>query len=1033
MNTSDCYICFVLKPGFFILFQFLALTLFGQEDYFRINELNVEDGLSFRHITAITQDHQGYIWIGTRDGLNKFDGYDFTVYTDRATEDLPAITNNYVHDIDVDKNGHLWVGTESGLTVLDPLKNKTKQYTPAQIFGASSSIATVDAITITKYSKRIFIHSHTEKTFDKLYTTAEYRDGTFKKLSVTYKGKTFDHFANVFEGPNNVLWVRPALYGTFFLLDHDYNVVKTLRIPDSIDGVPIAHAFPDRWSVPSNQKFIQNQEFVQIPSDELILGGAVCDGDSIRFLRCNFSQERCELVANIALGAEQMPLNQYFDYSGHLWFPSENGFNVFKAGITQHAGAKEQYVPSPSTTCFFQSRDKTMWVGTNFGVIRIRRASNPFQFSLQSPTNEVGYGRSMRGISKPFNGWIYAGAVHDGLWAYNIQTKEEKQILPANAPGETKMHDILPYDLTVIDGNLWICNWFDDGMLRYNIDTKKLEHIKVDNNTAGFARCMALRSDGNIWLGTDQGLNIIDTKKGKGKLFEPTKAPPGFEKFNIVVLSASKKNTLWIGTQNRGIYYLNDKKEVVHFSKNVASLQSNTVLSMLEYGGYLWVGTSSGLVRIHTGSKKTNVYTERNGLPNAKIYAIESMDNALWLTTDKGICKFDPAQGTFVNYGIQEGIPHEEFNFSSHQKINSTTIVFGSMNGLVEVHAQREATKKTSYPIVLTKMEKFDDKTDRIRPFLIQEGETIDIYPEDKFFSLHFAMLDLFSSESINYAYKLEGYQDKWIPLGTNNSIRFSQLPPGDYMFKVRAQGSNGLWNEKQLSVNIRVHQVFYKTWWFLLINILVLGAIVFAILRYRSRQQRKIQLLRLKIASDLHDDVGGVLTQIGVQAEMIKEGIYNANEEKKQIDHIAANSREAIRAMSDVLWSIDIREEKMHDLITRMKGYALEMLSSKDISVQFTVDEIENKQLNLDFRQNVYLAFKEMINNIVKHSNATHVEITITKKNRFVLRVSDNGTPQPQTKKPGQGLKNLQLRAQRIGGELTVDTDQGYTITLTV
>ncbi|GAB5418289.1 MAG: hypothetical protein Crog4KO_16060 [Crocinitomicaceae bacterium] len=1020
------------KFGLIFLVQLLTLPIFGQDDHYKVNSLNTEDGLSYRHITAITQDHQGFIWIGTRDGLNKFDGYDFTIYTDRASKDLPAITNNYVHDVEVDKNGHLWIGTESGLTVLRPEENTTTQYSPEKIFGKSSNIATVDAITITDQTKRIFIHSHTEKTFDKLYSTVEYQNGKFKRLQINYEGKEFKYFANVFEDPSGKLWVRPALHGTFFQLDDNFNILKAVRIPDQIDGIELKLAFPDRWQLPESKKYIQNQEFVRIKDQDLVLSGALCDGDSIRMIRVNLTKGTFDLIKDVTLGAERMPQYQFYDRDGNLWLSHEDEFRIFKNGKVQKVGSKEEYFPTGSTTCFFQSNDGTIWAGTHFGVIRAKKTTTPFQFALQSEPNNEGYGRSMRGISEPHKDWIYSGVVHDGLWAYNLKTGEEKHILTSKVQGDHKIHDILPYGLTVSNGQLWICNWFDDGILKLNLETNQLSHIQAKDNTSGFARCISVKDNGNIFLGTDQGLNIVYPKQDKVERYYPKSAPEAFEIFNIVVLAKSNHGKLWIGTQNRGLFLLNSNEEVKPVSLQPGAANTNTILSLLETKDNLWVGTSNGLIQYDLSSKKNRVFTERDGLPDTKIYAIESINQVLWITTDKGICRFDPIKETFINYGLQEGLPHEEFNFSSHQKLKNKTIVFGSMNGLVLVHPINNLVKKTAYPIILTKMEKFDEDEGRIRPFNISKGETIQIYPDDKFFSLHFAMLDLFSSESINYAYKLKGYQEKWIPLGTSNNIRFSKLPPGDYVLVVKAQGSNGLWNEKQLSVSIRVHEVFYKTWWFLSLMLLCFGAIVYGIIRYRNHQQHKIQLLRLKIASDLHDDVGGVLTQIGVQAEMIKEGIYDAPEEKIQIDNIAENSREAIRAMSDVLWSIDVREEKMHDLILRMKSYALEILSTREIDVHFEIDEMENKQLDLDFRQNVYLAFKEMINNIVKHSNATKVVISMSKKDVFSLKVSDNGTlSKPSFKKSGQGLRNLKLRAERIGGSVTIDSTNGYTIIL--
>ncbi|XOV68032.1 MAG: two-component regulator propeller domain-containing protein [Fluviicola sp.] len=1011
--------------------SFLLINLLGwtQKEYFKINKLTSEDGLSFRHVTSVTQDQQGFIWIGTRDGLNKFDGYEFTVYTDRAENDLPAIMNNYVHDVKVANDGKLWIATETGLSILSTQDNRTKQYTTKDIFRNSTVSSSIDAISITKTTGRIFVHSHTEKTFDKLYTTAEFKNGTFKTLQIQVEGKTHQYFANVFEDNQKRLWVRPAMHGTFYQLDQNYKVVSSLQIPDYINGAHIGKAFPDRFPL-KGAAYKQNQEFVRVLDDELIVSGVFCDGDSIQVVHCNISKGTFQHLPDLAFGGDRMPLNQFYDDEQNLWYPEGNGFDLYAKGTIQKVSSEELDLSARTTTCFYQSNDKTVWIGTNFGLIRVRKTTIPFQLQLQTQLNDEGYGRSMRGISNEYEDWVYTGVVHDGVWAFNVKTGEEKQILSAHEKSNIKEHDLLPYAIEAQDNQLWICNWFDDGVLNYNLTTKELRHITSPRNTSGFGRCMLRGKNGRIWLGTDRGLNVIDTKNMRVSRFPYRKAPENFDNVSISVLAHSEKEQLWIGT-NDGLYSVNKNDEVSLYSRVNKVLKNKTILSICESNNILWIGTTSGLLKIYLDDGKSKLYTERDGLPNNKIYAIQNLDNILWITTDKGICRFNPMDVGCVIYSTQEGIPHNEFNFSSTRKLNEATILFGGMNGIVSINAKSVAVKPSSYSILLTRMEKFDNESNRMRSYNVDQSQTIDIYPDDKFFTLHFAMLDLFSSENISYAYQLVGYSDHWINIGAANSVRFSQLPPGEYTLLVKAQGSDGTWNQKQLSVRIRVHEVFYKTWWFLMLVFLSFIGVVFIVLNYRKRQRQKLQLLRLKIASDLHDDVGGVLAQIGVQAEMIKEGIYDEKEEKDQMEQIASNSRDAVRAMSDVLWSIDIREEKMHDLIDRMKGYALEMLTTRNIDVHFEIETLENKQLDLDFRQNVYLAFKEMINNVIKHSNASAVRVKISKKSSFVLQVSDNGTQFEEKVYKGQGMRNLNMRAERINGRLEIDRSNGFTVTL--
>ena len=234
------------------------------------------------------------------------------------------------------------------------------------------------------------------------------------------------------------------------------------------------------------------------------------------------------------------------------------------------------------------------------------------------------------------------------------------------------------------------------------------------------------------------------------------------------------------------------------------------------------------------------------------------------------------------------------------------------------------------------------------------------------------------------------------------------------------------------LSLPLQVHQVYYKTWWFLSLVVLVLMSLVYSIYRYRINQYKKLDKLRLKIASDLHDDVGSLLTRISLKTDLIGEGIYDEKETQKEIDSIKTTSRHAVKSMRDIVWSIDSRKDKAEDLTDRMKDFAAEMLNP--VGIEFQLDDSgmkNNLRFSLAFRHNCYLLYKEAIHNVAKHSNATLVKVTLSQKgSQFRLVIEDNGNvPQKDKKSDGQGLSNMKMRAEQIHGQLTLDTQNGYRI----
>ncbi len=296
---------------------------------------------------------------------------------------------------------------------------------------------------------------------------------------------------------------------------------------------------------------------------------------------------------------------------------------------------------------------------------------------------------------------------------------------------------------------------------------------------------------------------------------------------------------------------------------------------------------------------------------------------------------------------------------------------------------------------------------------------------------LRFTISDYLRPELNSYQYKLEGIDSTWTNMGGQNFLRISNMPSGEYKLRIKGKNMNGVDTENQIVLTVFVKQVFYKQWWFFIsISILVLLLIYF-IFYIRIKRLVEFQNLRIKIASDLHDEVGSLLTQISILTELLK---YK-NKNNKEIDQIASASREATRTMSDVLWTIDARNDKTGNLIDRMHDHADLLLLPLEININFNTKNIDNNiVINMQERQNLLLIFKEAINNIAKHSNATEVEVLIeNSKDIFRMIIKDNGTENKKdTSGSGQGMKNIKMRAEAIKAMLEIDKDNGHTIILT-
>jgi signal transduction histidine kinase len=281
----------------------------------------------------------------------------------------------------------------------------------------------------------------------------------------------------------------------------------------------------------------------------------------------------------------------------------------------------------------------------------------------------------------------------------------------------------------------------------------------------------------------------------------------------------------------------------------------------------------------------------------------------------------------------------------------------------------------------------------------------------------------------------MEGFDRDWVHAGMQNAATYTNLDPGDYVFRVRGSNSDGVWNEQGASIRMIIHPPFWETWWFRILMGIILAGLLFLAYRIRVGQILAVERLRTRIASDLHDDVGSALTRIAVHSEVIQ----NTRDQKKIVTSsqmIGEMSREIVGTLSDLVWSIDARRDTFQELANRMRSFGLDLLSTKDIRFQLTTDVPDmTRNIAVDVRQNLYLIFKEAVNNIAKHSGASEAQASLGEKDGWlIMTIRDNGKGLPEAvRSGGQGLKNMKMRAQRIGGRIEIMNAEGLRIVIRV
>jgi signal transduction histidine kinase len=510
-----------------------------------------------------------------------------------------------------------------------------------------------------------------------------------------------------------------------------------------------------------------------------------------------------------------------------------------------------------------------------------------------------------------------------------------------------------------------------------------------------------------------------------------------------------KAGNIWIGSSKGLIRFNPVQNQFIHYQhddNNTNSISSDFIyaLEIDDDDQHIWMAAyNGGLCSYNIQSGTFRHYSKDDGLSDNTVYSIEKdKPGNLWFSSNAGISAYNVTTKTFRNYGVADGLLNHEFNRRSSFKNEQGWLFFGGISGIDYFHPDSIIKINTAPSLAFTG---FSILNSDYVPGKKNTVPLIDLKPRDRYITIEFAALDYNDQQKIQYAYRINN--NDWIKTGNQHMISFSDLPKGNHYLRVRSTNSEGIWLNNEIACLVVVHPWWWQTWWFRIGMALLGSGLLITAIRfyYRSKlekqkiileRQQAIEKERTRIATDMHDDLGAGLSRIKFLSETI--GIKKQKHEtiEDEISSIRNYSHEMIDKMGEIVWALNEKNDSLSDLLAYTRAYTVEYLSQNGIQSSVTTSEhTPNVFVSGEFRRNIYLTVKEALHNIVKHSQANKVSISVETGRELFIRIHDNGTgfDEKNIRPFSNGITSMKKRISSLGGNLEIKNTDGSTITLVV
>lgn len=1011
----------VFLTGVFCFAMLLNFS-YGQPVQFRFENYTVKDGISAKEYGQILQDSRGFLWIATQNGLNRYNGISFQKFFNNSS-DSNSLSGNVINSMTELPGGLMVIGTNDGLSVYNIYSNRFENFRLKK----NNSVA----------RKNIFIRN--------VFTDSD------KNLWVNYNGiiDIFDSLLNFklrfTDSPEGKILKGIAIALNYSTIDDSGN----LWIPSDNIGVVMIENKTLKVTCFNNSHDSLFQKMAirgfYFDKQNKIIWYSPWGYGLLKFDLKNKTTKKYSFAPKGTIFSKTYnTINGIIPWNDKLILGSESGglFDFNPVDGTSKIYTHDIYNPyslaSDGISRMYLDKEKNLWIANSEALSKVDLAKSPFHY----------YSDEFRtGINQPLaelasmtlydSCYLLVGTMNNGLSVIDLKTGVVKQkTVSASLSGYENIINRVYVDKMK---NIWVgtaAGFFIYDIIK-NVFTRPtgiFAAIPKDEVSAIFQD-----SHFDYWFGFRSGLSLVHysnaEKKMKKYIYHDNPGPLDFPLYYFNKIKEDSKGNIWFSTvlpqgfalwnrtSNSFTQLPATKFTDEHFSESICDILPDS-------GNTIWLasGVGHGLLRYNYVSNKTESFSRSYGLNNEIVKSIARDHNGnLWLGTHNGLAVFNPVEKKFKNFDLTDGLPDEEFTRSSFFDSASNLVYLLTSHAVVYFNPDDLNKKLTTQNLYIQKIQINGKDT------TVDLSQPLKLLYNQNYINIEYTCVDFKNGDKIKFSYFLEGLDVAWNEAGNNTSANYSNLAPGDYIFKLKTSAGNDENGTEIDALKFTILPPFWSTWWFRIFIALFSGGCIAGVvaiyfrrkinIKHRAfEQQQRINSERTRISSELHDDLGSGLTKIVMMGDQLRKNADFKNEQI--ISRMSSSARELVDNMNEIIWALNMRNDSLQNLIAHIHKYGYEYFDDTKIKLQVLIpDIIPEAALSGEARRNIFLVVKEALHNISKHSNAEIVSIHIELSGKVILvNISDDGRGL-SLDNPGNGLRNMKQRMIEIGGTFAIDS----------